>query len=67
MEFCNCFLLSYTVVLDVVTFIGTVIGGLKEKLYSDEDIDTVETIMSVSVSQHIKPSHFIIQTLCHNI
>ena len=50
-----------------MTFIGTVTGGLKVKLYSDEDIDTVETIMSVSVSQHIKPSHFIIQTLCHNI
>ena len=49
MEFCNCFLLSYTVVLDVVTFIGTVIGGLKEKLYSDVDIDPVEAIMFASV------------------
>ena len=60
MEFCNCFLLSYTVVLDVVTFIGTVIVGLKEKLHSDKDIDTVEPIKFVSVSHYIKPSHFII-------
>ena len=67
MGFCNCFWLSYTVILAVVTFIETVIGGLKEKLYSDEDINTVETIMFVSVSQHINPSHFIIQNLCHNI
>ena len=50
-----------------MTFIETVIGGLKEKLYSDEDINTVETIMFVSVSHHINPSHFIIQNLCHNI
>ena len=43
-----------------MTFIGTVIVGLKEKLHSDKDIDTVEPIKFVSVSHYIKPSHFII-------